>query len=77
MLRLNALLVTGLCSLSLFAFADGTATTTEQEKYAAWANQLWQSLHRQHGKIELPNGMATLSIGEKFYYLNPDDADKA
>ena len=58
------------------AFADDKPLTPEQESRIAWAKNLWQSLNRQHGKIVLPNGVATLNIGEKFYYLNPDDAEK-
>lgn len=58
------------------AIAEDKPLTPEQESRIAWAKNLWQSLNRQHGKINLPNGVATLNIGEKFYYLNPDDADK-
>ena len=54
-----------------------SAPTAEQEQqYLQWAKGLWDSLDRRHGKIELPGGVATLTVPESFYYLNPADAEK-
>jgi uncharacterized membrane-anchored protein len=54
-----------------------SAPTAEQEQqYLEWAKGLWDSLDRRHGKIELPGGVATLTVPESFYYLNPADAEK-
>lgn len=48
----------------------------EQVKYRVWAEKLWNSLDRQHGRIKLPNGVASLDVPEGFYYLKPEDAEK-
>ncbi len=50
--------------------------TQEEQKYLDWAKQIWDSLDRQQGLVELPNGVATLNVPEQFYYLDPDDAQK-
>lgn len=61
----------------LYAFAGEEAEMTpEQQEYMRWAKGIWDSLDRQGGEIKLPNGVATLSIPEEFYYLNPKDAEK-
>ncbi len=56
--------------------SEEQALTSEQEQYLAEIKQLWNSLNRQHGDIELPNGVASLSVPESFYYLNPTDSEK-
>jgi uncharacterized membrane-anchored protein len=48
----------------------------EEAEYLAWAKRIWDSLNRQQGEIQLPNGKATLKVPEEFYYLNPGDAEK-
>ncbi len=48
----------------------------EEAEYMAWAKELWDSLDRQTGEVELPNGVATLQVPEQFYYLNPADTQK-
>lgn len=70
-----------ICLLALGNVAQGATAeeqqlSEEQKKYLAWAKQLWDSLDRQTGKIELPNGVATLDVPEDFYYLSPKDAEK-
>ena len=50
--------------------------TAEQEKYFAFAQQLWASLEKKHGEVKLPNGVATLKIPDDFFYLSPGDAEK-
>lgn len=51
-----------------------TPPQTEQE-YMDWAKQIWDGLDRQTGKIELPNGVATLTVPEEYYYLNAKDTE--
>ncbi|WP_163832432.1 DUF2167 domain-containing protein [Spartinivicinus ruber] len=63
--------------LSTFSFANGKEELSpEQEKYVAWAKNIWESLNRQTGKVKLPGASATLNVPEDFYYLNPQDAEK-
>ncbi len=50
--------------------------STEEAEYLAWAKGIWESLNRQTGEIQLPNGTATLKVPEEFYYLNPEDTEK-
>ena len=50
--------------------------TEKQKEYIAWAKKFISGLHPQHGKVELPGGMATLQVPDDFYYLPPDDANK-
>lgn len=49
---------------------------TEEQQYQAWAQTFVESLERKTGRIELPNGVATLTVPENFYYLSPKDANK-
>jgi uncharacterized membrane-anchored protein len=66
----------------LLAFASHITTVhaqqsdPQEEQYNAWAKELWQSLNRRHGDIELPNGEVTLKVPADFYYLSPQDAEK-
>ena len=41
----------------------------------ATAEEFEARLKPQHGEIKLPNGIATLSLGDDFYYLSPSDAE--
>lgn len=50
--------------------------TDEQQQYLMEAKKLWDSLDRQQGDIQLPNGVATLHVPDTFYYLNPKDSEK-
>jgi len=63
-------------NVALANASDDQKLSEEQKKYIAWAKQLWDSLDRQTGKIELPNGIAVLNVPENFYYLSPKDAEK-
>jgi uncharacterized membrane-anchored protein len=56
--------------------AEEVTLTAEEQKYIAWARDIWDSLDRQHGTIKLPNGVATLTVPDNFYYLKPTDAEK-
>jgi len=49
---------------------------SEEEQYYKWANQIWESLDRQTGTIEINEAGATMDVPENFYYLNPQDAEK-
>lgn len=40
------------------------------------AEEFLATLKFQSGKIDLPNGIATLNLPSTFRYLNPDDADR-
>ncbi len=53
---------------------DGTVAPSEEEQYAAWAAQVWQSLDRRTGEIQLADAKAVLNVPKDFYYLNPTDA---
>lgn len=55
---------------------SGDDAASEEQRYLAWAKGIWQSLDRQTGEIQLPNGVATLNVPDEFYYLNPSDAQK-
>lgn len=56
--------------------APQTSPADEEAEYLAWAKGIWDSLDRQQGEIQLPNGKATLKVPEEFYYLNPSDTEK-
>jgi uncharacterized membrane-anchored protein len=49
---------------------------TEEAQYQLWAESFNSGLNRQTGKIQLPNGAASLMVPENFYYLSPADADR-
>lgn len=57
------------------AFAEEEMLPEESE-YMKEAQALWDSLDRQTGRINLPNGVASLEVPENFYYLNPQDSEK-
>ncbi|MCO1336780.1 DUF2167 domain-containing protein [Microbulbifer sp. OS29] len=59
----------------LFASAEGEGELSEEE-YMVWAKGIWDSLDKQTGEIEVPGAPAALLISDKFYYLNPKDAEK-
>ncbi len=50
--------------------------TQEDREYIAWAEELWSSLDRKTGKIEIPEAQVTLMVPENFYYLDSHDAKK-
>ena len=56
--------------------AAALSDADKQAQYMQFAKQLWESLDRKHGEVKLSNGVATLDLGEKFYYLSPNDAEK-
>lgn len=59
---------------SLSAEPNEQQLTPEQEHYLITAKNIWNSLDRQQGNITLPNGVATLTVPESFYYLNTEDS---
>jgi uncharacterized membrane-anchored protein len=64
-------------SLSLLAFAAEQANTvSEAEQYQAWASEIWESLDRKKGVINIATAGAVLTIPENFYYLSPQDSEK-
>lgn len=73
--------------ISSFGFSSVAQTTTAEEvptltpeqqeqQYYTWANELWNSLDKQQGKIYLPSANAELQVPENFIYLNPKDTEK-
>ncbi len=50
--------------------------SAEEREYLAWASNLWDSMDRKTGKIELAQAGAVLDVPESFYYLNSADAEK-
>ncbi len=61
--------------LSTTVIAAPTAPPQDEQEYIKWAQQIWDSLDRKTGKVELPNGVATLTVPEDFYYLSPKDTE--
>ncbi|MCP4490225.1 MAG: DUF2167 domain-containing protein [Gammaproteobacteria bacterium] len=59
---------------STVVFSDEQEMADEQSQYWAEAQNIWDSLDRQSGKITLPNGVASLTVPDNFYYLEPKDA---
>lgn len=63
--------------LSEVASGDGGVEASEEEReYLTWAAELWQSIDRKTGSINIGAAGATLNIPDNFYYLNADDANK-
>lgn len=50
--------------------------TDEEKQYIAWATRFVSSLKTQKGEIQLPDGVAKLTVPDNFYYLSPEDAEK-
>lgn len=66
-----------ICSMSFFAIAEGEdALSPDEEKYLAWAQELWDSLDRKTGVIEIEAADAVLNVPEHFYFLNAEDTQK-
>lgn len=64
------LLVASICTAGVVV-AQGQS---EEKKMSA--EQFLASLHFQQGKINLPSGIASLNLSEKFRYLSPEDSEK-
>ncbi|QKZ03724.1 MULTISPECIES: DUF2167 domain-containing protein [Pseudomonas] len=64
-----------LCAVHLPAHA-ATPPGTPQAQPHMTAEQLLASLKPQHGTIELPGGIATLTLNGDFYYLSPEDTER-
>ncbi|WP_250636638.1 DUF2167 domain-containing protein [Agarivorans gilvus] len=68
-----------LCMAMLFApstFAEESQLSPEQEQYIIEMQQIWDSLDRKSGEIELQNGIAKLTVPDSFYYLDAIDTEK-
>ena len=50
--------------------------TAEEAEYYAWATEFLNNLKSQTGTVTLPNGVATLNLGEDYYYLSAEEAEK-
>lgn len=76
--RVRAFLVAVCLSLSFVPYAhseEGQLTPEQQQLLAHW-KQIWESLNRQTGTVELPNGVASLNVSKDFYYLSQADSEK-
>ncbi len=58
------------------AAPDDQVPTPEQQQFMIAAKELWDSLDRRHGEINLSGNLATLNVPENFYYLGPTDTEK-
>ncbi len=47
-----------------------------EAEYLRWAQQMWNSLDRKTGTVELLGGVAVVQVPDTFYYLSPLDAQK-
>ncbi len=77
-----------LCGASFIGHAEdapaaaetATEATATPEAQAAssqkTSDEFYASLKFQTGKIDLPNGVASLNLPESFVYLNPSDAER-
>lgn len=69
-----------ICAITQSVFAqetlpDATDALTEQEaQYQAWAEETLASLTPRTGSIDLPGNVATLSVPDNYYYLDPTDS---
>lgn len=57
-----------------FTYAEEAAAPNQGQGMTV--EQFVASLKFQNGKINLPNGIATLNLPDSFSYLNPDDAER-
>jgi len=64
-----------LCASTTRADA-ATPPSGEPAKPQQTAAQFMATLKPQHGTIDLPGGVATLSLNDDFYYLTPDDTER-
>ncbi len=63
--------------ISGFTFAASETTeSAEAAEYSAWAEEIWTSLDRKSGIIEIKEAGAVLNVPDSFYYLNPGDAER-
>ena len=63
---------------SCFSFASEQTDTTMSEEEKQYVLKLlgeWQAFEKKTGSIELPNGVATLTVPEDFVYIGPEDAN--
>ncbi|MBV1909167.1 MAG: DUF2167 domain-containing protein [Kangiellaceae bacterium] len=65
-----------LLGLPLHLHAVESGQLSEDEKYAQWAKELWDSFDRQNGNITLSGAVASLDVPESFYFLDANDANK-
>ncbi|MDB6049501.1 MAG: hypothetical protein JWR17_2247 [Pseudomonas sp.] len=74
--RLRLLMAaSALCVLTTGADA-ATPTSADSATPRQTAAQFMATLKPQHGIIDLPGGVATLSLNDDFYYLTPDDTER-
>ncbi|HWY24973.1 MAG TPA: DUF2167 domain-containing protein, partial [Nevskia sp.] len=64
-----------LCAAQAQAQQTDPAPPTPQQAQQR-AEQLMASLKPQHGSVKLPKDVATLQLGDDFYYLSPADSER-
>lgn len=64
-----------LCALATSANA-ALPSAGEPAKAHQTVAQFMATLKPQHGTIDLPGGVATLTLNDDFYYLTPDDTER-
>ncbi|MEB0078779.1 DUF2167 domain-containing protein [Pseudomonas sp. CCI3.2] len=64
-----------LCATTALADA-ATPTPHDPAKVQQTPAQFFATLKPQHGTINLPGGVATLSLNDDFYYLTPQDTER-
>jgi uncharacterized membrane-anchored protein len=72
-------IILGICIIALSSFvyaSNADVTSPEEQEYLRWAGEMWESLERTTGTVELAEAGAKLNVPEEFYYLNPADAEK-
>ncbi|OZG74545.1 hypothetical protein BTA51_05980 [Hahella sp. CCB-MM4] len=65
--------------ITLQVFADEPSSgemSQEEAEYYAWATEFVSSLNKQTGTVTLPNKVASLNLGDEYYYLSPEDAER-
>lgn len=71
------LLVVLMSPLSGFSQENANdAGLNDPQKLIQWAENIWNSLDRRTGKVQLPGGIADLKVPEGFYYLGSSDASR-
>jgi uncharacterized membrane-anchored protein len=64
------------CLSGITSSFAATEALSEEEKYDAWAKQIWDSLDRKSGAIDIKEAGAVLNVPASFYYLNSRDSEK-
>ena len=75
-ITLTAALAATLCASAAWADAPGGAPSAADQARIAKIEALLKSLHPIHGDVPIPAAGATLHLGERYYFLGPDDSKR-